>query len=378
MKKTLTSLLVATLILATVFSGCENSPKELKISENQEVATAEIVMPTYEKASKSKVSKKSSKKSNKKPELLPKKVNDKINIEDNVFLDALEYTGYSVKKTRKDGYMWIYVLCSSKPGRGWLSDITYGGGATGLEKTSKGKPDIKAFERGGLVCASFATYVYFNYLPNVAGIDTSHLKRPHDTHLANDWKIAAEDWVKKGYSHKIKFSEYVDGSGYIHFSEKSYMPIGSILLYRDAKASKSSKTASHVAIYIGKKNGYHWCIHVGNENGPEMCATERMNFGPDPQASLEVISTPRTIRLSADVNVTLTKNGKPKKGVKLYGFKKGEKKVYLGKTDKNGKLSKSGVAFGKYTIKTSGGKKLKTVKLTAKNKSVNNVNITWK
>ena len=84
------------------------------------------------------------------------KYNTNLNIEDNVFMDSLIYTGYNMKKHRADGKMWQYVLAKYKRGYGWLSDITYAGGSTGLE-TKNGKPDIGYFERNGLVCASFAT-----------------------------------------------------------------------------------------------------------------------------------------------------------------------------------------------------------------------------
>ena len=120
--------------------------------------------------------------------------NTNLNIEDNVFMDSLIYTGYNMKKHRADGLMWVYILAKYKRAKGWLSNITYAGGSTGYE-TKNGKPDIKYFERNGFVCASFATYVYFNYLPNVAGIDTSSLPRPADSKLADSWYKAVQQWV---------------------------------------------------------------------------------------------------------------------------------------------------------------------------------------
>ena len=38
------------------------------------------------------------------------KYNPTFDIEDNVFLDALAYTGYNIEKHRADGLMWEYVL----------------------------------------------------------------------------------------------------------------------------------------------------------------------------------------------------------------------------------------------------------------------------
>ena len=190
--------------------------------------------------------------------------NSNLNIEDNVFMDSLIYTGYNMKEHRADGLMWTYVLAKYKRGYGWLSNITYAGGSSGLE-TKNGKPDIKAFERGGFVCASFATYVYFNYLPNVAGIDTSSLPRPTNTRLADSWYKAVQQWIKKGYSRSIDFTATVDPSTrYIKFKPKEEIPIGSIIIFRTYESRNSkNKVGSHVVVYAGYKNGNHWVYHVG-------------------------------------------------------------------------------------------------------------------
>ena len=117
------------------------------------------------------------------------KYNSDMSPYSNVFLDALEYTGYNLAKERASGRMFAsgsnYVLCSQKRGLGWLSEITYDdyGSASGYETTPQGLPDIEFFtwrnkaqnRKRGLVCATYVAYVYFNYLPNVAGIDTSSL-----------------------------------------------------------------------------------------------------------------------------------------------------------------------------------------------------------
>ncbi|MCQ2454598.1 MAG: hypothetical protein MJ090_00400 [Clostridia bacterium] len=213
-------------------------------------------------------------------------------IEDNDFLDALTYTGYNLKKHRKDGMMWKYVLCADKPRRKWLSKITYGGGCSGYEKTSSGKPNIARFQKGGLVCASYATYVYFNYLPNVVGIKTSYLPKPAKSYDANSWYIAGQKWVKKGYSRYIKFTAKSKGTRTV-FKPKESIPIGSLMLLTDFK--KRNNHCTHICLYAGYKNGYHWVTHVGNSNGPEFCAMERMSCGPDPQWPLKIITTPKGI-----------------------------------------------------------------------------------
>lgn len=276
--------------------------------------------------------------------------NTNLDIEDNVFFDSMIYTGYNIEKHRADGNMWVYILAAQKRGLGYLSNIGYAGGSTGYEMNAEGKPDIKFFERNGLVCASYLTYVYFNYLPNVAGIDTSSLTRPRRPYSANDWYLAAKDWVKKGYSEEIPWTASLTSAGFIKFNTEKEMPIGSIIVFRDAR--KNLDYSTHVVIYAGYKNGYNWVYHVGNDNGPEFCAVERMHFGPDPQWPLMVISTPSNIRMSASLEVEL----KDDSGAAVSGAKfslkenKTGKETALGTTDANGKIVKDKLSYGDHEL----------------------------
>ncbi len=223
------------------------------------------------------------------------KYNTKLDVNDNVFMDSLIYTGYNIKKHRSDGLMWEYVLAANKRGKGWLSKISYDydGSTTGYETNSQGLPDIAYFENKDLVCASYATYVYFNFLPNVAGIDTSNLTKPEKPMLAQDWYIAAKDWVKKGYSKSIDFT--AKPGWRIDFKPKEEIPIGSIISFCDYKNKKVTDYSRHVVIYAGYVNGQHWVYQVGNDNGPEFCTVERMICGADPMFPISVISTPSTV-----------------------------------------------------------------------------------
>ncbi len=216
-----------------------------------------------------------------------------IDINDNVFLDALEYTGYNLAKHRADGNMWVFILGKYKQGLGYLSGLGYDYGAsTGYETNAEGKPDIARFKKkGGLVCASYLTYVYFNYLPNVAGIDTSFLTRPEYPCSAQSWRLAARDWVAKGYSRKISFTAKRYSSGNVSFSPSEDIPIGSVVVFKVYGASDSS-AARHVTLYAGYAGGYHWLTHVGNERGPEMITIENMGFGSTPEIPVEVITPP--------------------------------------------------------------------------------------
>lgn len=301
--------------------------------------------------------------------------NTNMDINDNVFMDSLIYTGYNIQKHIADGEMWKYRLASTKRAKGWLSKIGYGGVASGYETNSEGKPDIRYFERsGGLVCASYVTYVYFNYLPNVAGIDTSFLDRPEKSVWADDMYKAAKKWVDKGYSRYIDFSVYKDGAGYLHFTPKEDIPIGSIMVMCNALDKKD--VGMHVSVYAGYKNGYHWVYHVGNDNGPEFCAVERMHFGPDPQWPLKVITTPSNIRMAACLEITLTdENGSAVSGVEFKAKNKKSGTEYkLGATNENGKLSKEGLPYGDYLL--TGGATSMEVTLTTENNSLKQVAIT--
>ncbi len=221
------------------------------------------------------------------------KPNNSADINDNVFLDALEYTGYNLAKHRADGNMWVFILGKYKAGLGYLSGLGYDyGKSTGYETNSSGKPDIAGFKkRGGLVCASYLTYVYFNYLPNVADIDTSHLTRPQYPCSAQSWRLAANDWVKKGYSRKISFTASRYSSGVVKFNPSEPIPVGSIVVFK-VYGSSDSSAARHVTIYAGYAGGYHWLTHVGNERGPEMITIENMGFGSTPEIPVEVITCP--------------------------------------------------------------------------------------
>ena len=306
--------------------------------------------------------------------------NTNSDIEDNVFLDALIYTGYNIEKHRADGKMWQYILAANKKGLGYLSKISYAGGSSGYE-TSGGKPDIKYFEKHGLVCASYVTYVYFNYLPNVAGIDTSSLPKPTRSTSANDWYLAAKQWLSKGYSRKISFTASKTSAGFINFKPSENIPIGSIIVCCDAR--KKNDFGTHVSIYAGYKNNYNWIFHVGNKNGPEFCAIERLHFGPDPQWPIAVITPPENIRMSAMLEVTVTDNsGKPVSGAAV-SVKNKKTGTVLNLGTSNGKaLTKEGISYGDYTLSFTvpngytADSTEKSITLTTANNSKNTVNIT--
>ena len=362
------AVLLATALLLSAFTACKkekpaatvSTPSSAPVSEPSAPATQD--QPQQPDAVESTVSQAEESEPQEQPEsnsapnsttvsgtpFSAPKYNTNLDIEDNVFMDSLLYTGYNMKKHRADGNMWIYILSGDKRGLGYLSNIGYGGGSSGLETTAEGLPDIKFFEQYGLVCASFATYVYFNYLPNVAGIDTSMLTRPERTYNAHSFYTAALDWIDKGLARSIGFTATRAG-GYIQFSPDEEIPIGSIMVFEDDRLHDGR--GSHIVVYGGYKNGNHWVYQVGTDNGPEMCAVERMLFGPDPQWPIMVI-TPTTLRLSASIQVTVKdQNGSPIPSVALSAknLKTGNT-VTLGTTNASGTVAKDGLNYGDYEI----------------------------
>ncbi len=88
---------------------------------------------------------------------------------DNAYLDALAYTGYDVQAQKNDGT--IFKVIGSKTPDHILSGITYddayinrGTETIADSSTVSGvAPDIAKFLKNGLCCATYTSYVYFNY-----------------------------------------------------------------------------------------------------------------------------------------------------------------------------------------------------------------------
>ena len=397
LKITRITALVLTLILALSLCACggvekskdvtsslpaitdEPSSSETPASSSSEPQVSSKPVVTSKPQSSSTVSKPQS-------VIVANDPNNNIDIEDNIFMDSMVYTGYNLAKHRADGKMWQYILSKNKKGYGWLSKISYDydGGTSGYETNAQGLPDIAYFEKHDLVCASYVTYVYFNYLPNVVGLDTSFLTKPVNPTLANDWYRCALDWVKKGYSYEIPFDASRSGGGEIRFKPKQNIPIGSIILCNDMN-NKSSNWACHVSIYAGYKNGYHWVYHVGNDNGPEFCAMERFCYGPDPVWPLSVISPPVNMRFAAKADVVVKdENGSPVSGAKVSLKAKSGRIFEFAATNAEGVTTKDGFNYGDYTLTVTAPAgyvaepATQTVKLTIANNSLNTINVTLK
>lgn len=217
---------------------------------------------------------------------------------DNVFLDALEYTGYKVQAQRDDGTIFKKY---SGGATAYLSKISYGLNKYGTETVAKSgtatglAPDIAGFESSGLCCASFVSYVYYNYLPNIAGIDTSSATRPYNLRTATAYNAAANAWISDGTARRISFSQNANGNNFIPSED---IPIGSLIIFKHIPTGD----IAHVALYAGYYNGIHFVTHVGNDRGPELSSIVGMSKGDYPEAVVQVV-TPEFVEAAGKIEV---------------------------------------------------------------------------
>ncbi len=188
---------------------------------------------------------------------------------DNVFLDALKYLGYDITRFTK------YNEAGSEVSSSYRSDIGYNtGGANGTETTSSGKPNVSTFESKGLCCASYAAYVYFNYLPNVYGLDMSDFAKPSNLRSTTSWATACEKWVSSGVATKTSLNVSCDSTSGL--KKLQSLPIGTLLIFKDADG-----TYMHTGIYAGYRSTgtytYYYQTQVGNSRGPEVCLINNYN-----------------------------------------------------------------------------------------------------
>lgn len=269
---------------------------------------------------------------------------------DNVYLDALAYTGYDVQGLKDNGQ--IFKKYGSMVADSILSNISYDTGFAneGTEtvvnvSTVSGKaPNLARFEKYGLCCASYCSYVYFNYLPNIAGVDTSDYIRPTNLKSSGAWSTAAEKWVESGLAREIKFKQSSDGKT---FTADEEIPIGSLIVFT------ASGTVSHVGLYAGKYNGKNFITHVGNSRGPEIITLE----GLSKNGAAELVSSvivPEIIEENGVIEVyKKDTNGKALSGAVFVATHKETGTQYkIGPTNSNGyTVSQERLPYGTYTVK---------------------------
>ncbi len=213
---------------------------------------------------------------------------------DNSVLRAMSYAGYDVDWLRDNGYLYVaqYVssnINSTRPAV--LSNIGYDDYAPYLNgdetvadsSTVTGRaPDTAAFESSGLVCASYVSYYINNYLPNIEGVDTSHIADAvKATTMNNGSYSTASVW---SWSKGLDNLASDPNSGITKYTDEdtayqNLVPGDVIVFSRDGDLV-------HVAIYAGTYTFYnasgtnrgeaHFISHVGNSRGPELSTTAYM------------------------------------------------------------------------------------------------------
>lgn len=270
------------------------------------------------------------------------------NMLDNVYLDALEYTGYKVQKQKDDGTIFKKF---SSAASAYLSDISYGEYRYGTETVTKSgtatglAPDIATFESSGLCCASYVSYVYFNYLPNIAGIDTSDMTRPYNLRSAPAYNAAANEWVSSGTARRISFRQNANG---VNFVPSESIPIGSLIIFKDIPDGG----IAHVAVYAGYYNGIHFVTHVGNDRGPEFSSIVGMSKSDYPEAVAQIV-VPQFVEAAGKIEVyKKDPNGAALSGAYFIATNTSTGTEYaIGPTDNHGyACTKERLPFGTYKI----------------------------
>ena len=266
---------------------------------------------------------------------------------DNIYLDALTYTGYKTDAQKADGS--IFKTYSGNAPALVRSGIGYGTGPSGLETVAAGNktgkaPDIARFKSGGLCCASYVSYVYYNYLPNIARMDVSKIPQPANPRSPISYNSAVENWVKSGGARRIAFTQ-----GTNSFTPSEEIPIGSLIIFKH----KTTGEIAHLALYAGYYAGKHFVTHVGNERGPEISTVEGMSKGSYPEVVTQVV-VPKIGEPVGTISVHKTdENGKPLAGAKFKATMADhpEYSFLINPTDENGNAKMNmGLPYGKYIL----------------------------
>lgn len=194
---------------------------------------------------------------------------------------SLTYLNY---KTEKHKALGSYLVDHGSGPRTPVSvrtGIGYGGGPLGTEtvkdkSTVSGRaPDYKYFKRNGLCCASFVSYYYLNYLPNIAGVDTSFIKSAikksgYTSRTCEGWAYAGKYLVKKK---KATVVDKVPNGSSLSAAHLEKLEIGDLICFR---IPSTGRPCGHVAVYAGKNHhGDHFVAHVGSDEGPVFQTLQR-------------------------------------------------------------------------------------------------------
>lgn len=201
-------------------------------------------------------------------------------------------------------------------------------------------------EDSGLCCASYVSYVYYNYLPNIAGVDTSTSPCPSNPRSANAYNEQANSWIANGTARRISFTQASNGD---NFNPSEEIPIGSLIVFEHMETGR----IAHVALYAGYYNGNHFVTHVGNERGPEFSTIVGMSKGGYPEAVVQVV-VPDFVEENGAIEVhKKDTDGKNLSGAVFVATNKDTGKQYkIGPTNSKGyAITSEGIPYGTYSVK---------------------------
>ena len=192
---------------------------------------------------------------------------------------SVTYLGYKTKSQIKAGsYMQDWATGPRTPMR-FRTGIGYGGGPSGQEtvkssKTISGKaPNVKNFKQQGMCCASFVSYYYLNYLPNIVGVDTSYIKKAIKKSGCGSQSCASWEWAAKYLVKKGKAKVVDRSTRSLPGATLSKLRIGDLITF---SVPNQGVSCGHVAVYAGTNNeGYHYVAHVGSDEGPVFQTLQR-------------------------------------------------------------------------------------------------------
>ena len=293
---------------------------------------------------------------------------------DNSILRALEYTGYDVQWLKDNGYLYVAEYVSSNINNyrpEVLSNIGYddyspflnGDETVSNSGTPTGKaPDIAKFEANGLVCASFVSYYINNYLPNIEGVDTSHIHEAIKATTMNGGSYStASVW---SWETGLTNLANTPGSGVTKYTDETtayanIVPGDIIVFSRDGELV-------HVAIYAGtysmwnirgtNRGEKHFIIHVGNSRGPEISTTEYLAKSGTAKASVATawyhLDLGTTVDQTGFIEVYKEDtNGNDLAGAKFKAVNQDTGDTfYIGPTNSSGYAKSGELPFGTYVI----------------------------
>jgi fimbrial isopeptide formation D2 family protein len=306
---------------------------------------------------------------------------------DNFVLDSMAYLGFNMDGFKKSGLMYHnYGNEIGEEGVNYapakIKYVADGTAANGTETTKDtttvtGKAPYKtSFEYSGMCCGSFVAYYTMNYLYNIKGedvkdyIDAMNTYKDGSYKAAQCWRVTLERVFanRKDVLDRIYYAEY-DAKE----NEKPKRPsdddynkwaVGDIITFGYGD-EKGKEHYSHVAIYLGAKNGLHWVAHsvpnrtnADGKNVSIVFGTVEMMYNASNGKTASIVTGVYRI-LKADHYEKTGKievykkdpNDKPLAGAKFSATNTTTGEIFfIGPTDSDGYAMRKDLPFGTYKI----------------------------